>query len=137
MADENQTPKSPPDLSGIINMLSGNPELMKMASGILSGLPKSAPPEPTAPQNVDSPPPPEFDPSLFAKTVAPLLSGQSPFNSSKRASPNDERRCALLKALRPYLSPERRDAVDQMLKFSKLTDLLRAFDHSQQGGTNV
>lgn len=129
MSDENQTSKSLPDLSGVLNMLSGNPELMKMASGILSGLPKSTPPEPTVQQNVESPPPPEFDPALFAKTVAPLLSGQSPI-TAKKPSPNDERRCALLKALRPYLSPERRDAVDQMLKFSKLTDLLRAFDHS-------
>lgn len=130
MADENQTAKPLPDLSGIMNMLSGNPELMKMASGILSGLPKSDPPDPPIAQSVEaSPPPPEFDPTLFAKTVAPLLSGQP--GIAKKPSPNDERRCALLKALRPYLSPERRDAVDQMLKFSKLTDLIRAFEHPQ------
>ncbi len=135
MADENERAIS--DLSGIMNMLSGNPELIKMASGILSGLPKAPPPEledqtlaSPAPDVVDIPPPPSFDPALFAK-IAPMLSGQGNGVPSIKPSPNDERRCALLQALRPYLSPERREAIDYMLKFSKLTDLMRAFERTQ------
>ncbi len=136
MADESSRPI--PDLSGIMSMISENPALMEMASNIMSGLPKS-PPAPEseaapsaegsgAPSSVESPfgPPPSFDPELLAKLM-PMLGG----GELAKRSPSDERRCALLRAIRPYLSPERRDAIDYMLKFSKLTDLMRAFERPQ------
>ncbi len=133
MSEENA--KQLPDLSGIMSMISGNPALMEMASSILSGLPRSESAAP--PQNAEASPdtavgesaapsfgpPPSFDPELFSKIV-PMLSG----GSSAKSSPSDERRCALLRALRPYLSPERRDAIDHMLKFSRLGDLLQIFE---------
>ncbi len=133
MADENAKPL--PDLSGIMSMLSNNPALMEMASSILSGFPKSSPMSSTElpSEELDTKeaaaepsfgPPPAFDPELFAK-LAPMLSG----NNAPKSSPADERRCALLRAIRPYLSPERRDAIDYMLKFSKLGDLLQVMQH--------
>ncbi len=129
MADESTRPM--PDLSSIMNMISENPALMEMASSILSSMPKpeqasmsdtSESVEPTVEASAAPSfgPPPSFDPELFAK-IAPMLGGMN-----SKSSPSDERRCALLRALRPYLSPERRDAIDYMLKFSRLGDLLQA-----------
>ncbi len=125
-----------PELSTIMNMLSDNPALMEMASGILSGLSKpdaaQAAPESNAaepPLNSESPasgigPVPSFDPELFAR-IAPMLGGKV---GAQKSSPADERRCALLRALQPYLSQERRDAIDYMLKFSRFGDILQAFE---------
>lgn len=80
---------------------------------------------------------PAVTPEMMAKlpqmmaALAPLVSvgdgGKTPSPSSggERASLHDaEKRKKLLAALKPYLSGNRRDAVDSIARMSELTDLL-------------
>ena len=53
-------------------------------------------------------------------SLAPLLSNEL----SKGSQKNDERTC-LLRALKPYLSEGRREAVEYIIKISRLSDILK------------
>ena len=44
--------------------------------------------------------------------------------SGKQKGQGSARRCALLKALEPYLSPSRRDAMEYIIKVTSLIDML-------------
>jgi hypothetical protein len=58
--------------------------------------------------------------------LAPLVGGKGEEKSSGgKKEPNEgEKRKRLLSALRPYLSDNRREALDQVLKVTEMTDLL-------------
>ena len=58
--------------------------------------------------------------------LAPLVGGKGEGKSSggKKELNEGEKRKRLLSALRPYLSDNRRDALDQVLKVTEMTDLL-------------
>ena len=58
--------------------------------------------------------------------LAPLVGGKGEGESSggKKELNEGEKRKRLLSALRPYLSDNRRDALDQVLKVTEMTDLL-------------
>jgi hypothetical protein len=101
------------DLSAVLGKLTENPDMLK---GILSSLTGegSAKEKPSE----DSPAPPAVDPETAAKLapVMSVLSGKSP--------PKNNPRCDLLRALRPYLSPTRREAVDYMIRLDGLSGIL-------------
>ncbi len=77
------------------------------------------------------------DPEMMAKlpdmlaTLAPLMGGGGPGALSALGEGKEggggghSRRVALLRALRPYLSPRRREAVDYMLKMDRMGGLFR------------
>ena len=52
--------------------------------------------------------------------LAPLLSGITPKHSKK----DDDRAC-LLRALKPYLSQDRSQAIDYIIRFSSIADVLK------------
>lgn len=59
--------------------------------------------------------------------LAPLVGGagkEKPSGGGTKEGHEGEKRKRLLAALRPYLSDGRRDAVDQILKVTEMTDLL-------------
>lgn len=58
--------------------------------------------------------------------LAPLVGGKGDGKSEggKKELNDGEKRKRLLSALRPYLSDNRRDALDQVLKVTEMTDLL-------------
>ena len=58
--------------------------------------------------------------------LAPLVGGkgEGKSESGKKELNDGEKRKRLLSALRPYLSDNRRDALDQVLKVTEMTDLL-------------
>lgn len=58
--------------------------------------------------------------------LAPLMGGKGEGKSSggKKEINDGEKRKRLLAALRPYLSDNRRGAVDQILKVTEMTDIL-------------
>ncbi len=95
----------PPEaLSSAIAKLTENPEILStVASAIGVGASDGG----------------EQPPSIMA-TLAPMLSG---FGGKK--SPEEERRDALLCALKPYMSPRRREMIEYMLKFGKFGDVLK------------
>ena len=53
-------------------------------------------------------------------TLAPLLS-----NEFSKSSPQNDNRTCLLRALKPYLSSGRSEAVEYIIKISRLSDILK------------
>ena len=112
-----------PDLSAILSKLTENPAIL---SGLVSGLRDSMPAEGTQPDPAQATPP-SLDPEMLTKLL-PVVSalggkvaGGAP--SAQKASP----RCALLTALKPFLSDDRCRAVDYMIKMDGLGGLLQNF----------
>lgn len=124
-----------PDISGIMDIISKNPELLGKAASILGEM-KSGGDSPLA----------GLDPSILGN----LFSGGAPSSGSDEKNENDaaesvptalsnigrkskSRSSELLCALKPYLSKERCDVIDYMLNFSKLGDLLGAISPKKGG----
>lgn len=109
-------------ISGILS----NPEMMSMISSMAKQLkgdsgadgseatspPKNQTEEPSAPVSAEL--------SGTLGTLAPLLS-----QSFGKLSREDDERACLLRALKPYLSPNRCEAVENIIKFSKISDVLK------------
>ena len=101
------------DLSALLGKLAENPDMLK---GILSSIAGEGATEAKASE--DSPAPPAVDPEMMAK-LAPVMSMLGG-NALQKSSP----RCDLLRALRPYLSPARREAVDYIIRLDGLGGVL-------------
>ena len=50
---------------------------------------------------------------------------ETPTGATAKRSQTEERRAALLCAMKPYLSRDRQEAIDYILKLSRLGDLLK------------
>lgn len=130
---------SPGDISEAIAKLREHPEIISAVSSALAGSaplpnepPKSDIDSNDAPQNIAAAAsgptgiPIEKITQVMA-TLGPMLSeinGSYPIGKEITGS-REEHRYALLCALRPYLSRERREMVDYMLKFGKIGELLK------------
>ena len=108
-----------------INLLSENPQLLKGLSGILGQNQSPSQKEDTSvednPLTIDSIPP-----ELTAKLpeiMSTLKSIKSEENHSKNDS--DRNRVALLRAIKPYLSPERREMIDYLILISNIAPMLK------------
>ena len=112
-----------PDLSGVFDMISKNPDLIRNAMNAISGMSANDETdnnkeETKATQN-NMP-----DPAAIA-SLLPMISQNAKPNNNNRGRSNHHE---LLCALRPYLSPERRSVIDKMLEFGQIGDLLKAFE---------
>lgn len=109
--------------SSILNGILSNPEMMAMISSMAGKLKsENAPAESEAAEASEAAAPasaPERLPEAIS-ALAPLLSGEG-VKHSKR----DNDRACLLRALKPYLSPGRSEAIDYIIKFSSIADLLK------------
>ena len=63
-------------------------------------------------------------PTELMATLAPLLSGLTGGRDGRRGEPDDPRSC-LLRALKPYVSRGRQEAIDSMIRISQISDLLK------------
>ena len=99
------------DLSAMIERLKEHPEIVSTVASAL-GLGTAAPSSETS--NSTSPPP-----------IPDMLSAIAPLMSKKDTDPHKDDRMALLTALKPYLSQERRQIVDYIIQFSKIGDLMK------------
>lgn len=114
-------------LSGILS----NPEMMSMISSMAGKLKgdsaetsadevrtaesaESATAEPPAPSETTKLP-------EAISALAPLLSGEG-----AKLSKRDNDRACLLRALKPYLSPGRSEAIDYIIKFSSIAEVLKS-----------
>lgn len=120
------------DIAGAIAKLREHPEIISAVAGALSGA-ETAPPtqetENTSNANAASTPIglPIEKISEVVTTLAPMLSefgGKSPIGKEITGSREDHR-YALLCALRPYLSRDRREMIDYMLRFGKIGELIK------------
>ncbi len=141
-----------PDLSAALNTLLSDPELMSRISGIVNGTSSPPPEADTAPHPADNadtvttsasavPPPGNTapgglggllsNPDVMSKlpqvmaTIAPMLGGEGNSGAKSHSSPrHEDKRTALLCALKPYLSPRRCQAIDYIIKLEKIGSLL-------------
>ena len=105
-------------LSGILN----NPEMMSMISSMAKQLQGADTPSQSfeAKQDVQEAAPASAEGSGALGALAPLLA-----QTFGKLSREDDERARLLRALKPYLSPNRRDAIERIIKFSKISDVLK------------
>ena len=115
------------DLSSVMNMLSENPAIL---GNLMSALtPKEEPPKNDSDEGKKEEPAAEIPvPSTDAiSALAPLLlsaGGDKGGRNEKSKNP----RCELLRALRPFLSKERCDAIDYMIRMDGLSGILRGLN---------
>lgn len=140
-----------PDLSTALSTLLSDSALMSRISDIVNGSPATAesavkvPPPDAADAIVASAVPPGnmassglggllSNPDVMEKlpqvmaTIAPMLNGEDNGGSAVAASSSHSgsHRTALLCALKPYLSPRRRQAIDYIIRLEKIGSLLHA-----------
>ncbi|MBQ9783804.1 MAG: hypothetical protein IJW44_04740 [Clostridia bacterium] len=144
MDGEHKTTGSPPDLSQAIDRILAHPELISMVASALGGA--SAPAAPAASTDTDAvpvenprpadsgeslapkelePPASGADPAALMTSLAPLLSGLGGKGSGIGGKPKDDNRTCLLRALKPYVNPGRQEAIEYMIRFTQITDLLK------------
>lgn len=113
-----------PDLSGLLSGLMANPGAMAAITSLLSNLPSNgAPPPPCREEKQECCPPPdrpEREDGRDCRRAPPLLPPTPPPPPKQ-----PDRRACLLAALRPYLSPERCETVDALLRILELMELFR------------
>ena len=119
-----------PSLSDAIDRIMANPELISMVASALGKPPPAAaggakeahkeeaaaPSSEPSSSNSSNP----SNPSDSIAALAPILSSLK----GGSAAPRDDR-SRLLCALKPYVNPTRREAIDTLLRFSQITDLLK------------
>lgn len=141
---------APPELSRAIEQILANPQLIATVASVLKGTPQTSPPSeptpsPAAPsssersdaeaEETSSPPtspaasenhspPPAIDAAAMIRSFAPLLAGQTEKGNETPPPPEDRQAC-LLRALKPYLSPGRQEAIDYMIRLTQITELLK------------
>ena len=118
------------DISEAIAKLREHPEIISAVSSALSG--SGLPPSETETTNSDiatpsTPSIPIEKISQVMATLGPMLSEASkgPPSGKEITGSREDHRYALLCALRPYLSRERREIVDYILRFGKIGELLK------------
>ncbi len=121
----------PTQISAAIDKILANPELISMVASALGGASseKKDTPSDTNASSTDTE-------SHAAKeetgektvdmiaTLAPILSSLQGKSLLSRSPANDKRAC-LLNALKPYLCRERCEAIDYMIKLSRISELLK------------
>ena len=131
---------APPDLSEAIERLLAHPELLSSVASAI-GIGKSAPVseeisarEETVPAIGESAKPPSTtSPQALGESVAaiaPLLSALS--GKGGTSKPDDPRTC-LLRALKPYVSHGRAEAIDTIIHLSRISELLKNTDLTRRG----
>ena len=118
-------------ISSMIDKIMANPELISMVASALGGGSKSsesgesAEPAREEPVRAETLPSMERLPELVA-ALSPMLSaqGSSPSPRGKLSTPSDKRAC-LLTALKPYMSRERCEAIDYMIRLGALSEVFR------------
>ena len=122
----------PPDvLSEAIAKISERPELITMvASALGKGADGSADTPTSSPASALPPPPsPSHTTPQSPNDLSSLIGSISPvmaaLGGNRKKDPREEHRNALLCALKPYLSEDRRQMVDHIMKLSQISDILR------------
>lgn len=125
--NETAAPEKDP-LSSAIDGILSNPEMLSMISSMADKLKNSsganANPEHTEESASASSTP---SPSNGVGGMSDMLGALAPLLSSElsRSSPADDKRACLLRALKPYLSEGRSEAIEYIIKFSRLSELLK------------
>lgn len=130
------SPKEDTRISDAINKLMANPELIGMIGRAMASAKAEAPPtdaaEPpeAAPAATErSEASPAADVSAMLSNIAPMLSSLSGISPQKNAEA--DRRSCLLRALKPYLSKERGEAIEQMITVGRISEIIRGVNQGR------
>lgn len=109
-------------ISGAISRILEHPELIGMIGSVLATPPSA--------KEEASEQPTQANVSNVAAGGGDMLRGLAPMlrelqGASKSLPHGDARRESLLIALKPYLSKERCEAIDQMLRISRISEILK------------
>ncbi len=148
--DANPSYGAPPSLAEAMEKIMAHPELISMVASALGTPNPSASTEQvsyaavatseesvadgSADKNVSAPtieglhPPAssEHVPSAeWIATLSPLLSGLSGKGIKEKGKGSEDPRSCLLRALKPYVSQGRREAIEYMIRISQISELLK------------
>lgn len=123
-----------PAFSEMLGKVLSNPEILGAVAGAVSGgasikhkeeptpAPASEPSQFKLPEGIG-----EKLPELMS-VMGPIMSGKTPSGRT------DDKRSCLLRAIKPYVNPSRQEAIEYMIKFSVLADVLK---NNGEGGSYV
>ena len=115
---------SPDVLSGAISKISEHPELISMVANAL-GRGSDGGAVQSASQTTGQPTQASPQSSELASLIGSIAPVMSALGGKRKRDPREEHRDALLCALKPYLSEDRRQMVDRIMKLGQLGDLLK------------
>lgn len=133
------TPEENANLSAMIAEVMKNPELSKMVAELkantASGSPASGDVETAKESPAAAAPSGAIPPDVLAKLPEMMaVLGKGGSGNNTPAARDAENRRRLLSALKPYLNPARKDAVESILKVTQITDLFGTLPESRRGG---
>ena len=119
MGNESQTP----DFSGLLSGLLSNPQALSMLTSLLGQM-QAKPAQP--------PPCPPPEPPCNGPSVCRQPPPCPPLPCEKPKDDGEEKRRALLLALKPFLSPQRQETIDRILMIEEALTLF--YKTKGQGG---
>jgi hypothetical protein len=131
--DQERTPADANSSDGFSAALEGilsNPDMLSMISSVAKNLKAASSESNDVPKNEGNDAAPTTDTSATltsSKDISALMGNIAPLlsASSKGGSKKDDDRACLLRALKPYLSNSRSEAIDYIIKFSVLAKALK------------
>lgn len=128
------------DLSGMLGKLLANPQIIESVASALSSENESGASHPqnsAPPMNVEQKneqitvEPPTPDIAAMAQRLPEIMGMLSPVLQQKGGASSDkahivsDKRACLLNAMKPYMSPQRCEAIDYIIKFSQISEILK------------
>lgn len=120
------------DLSAMIAEVMKNPEVSRMVAELKANMTENSAGENAAP--AAAAPSGTVPPEVLAKLPEMMAVLGKGGGKPSPASRDAENRRRLLAALKPYLNPARKDAVESILRVTEITDLLGTIPQSTRGG---
>ena len=126
---QNDAPGSSPPLGEIIGKIMADKELMSTIASVMGSVGGNSPPAEEE-KTDESPQAPQASQKLpeMIEALAPMLGSSKGDikNSLLGALPQkDDRRICLLRAIKPYVSRGRGEAIDYMIQLSRLSELMK------------
>ncbi len=131
----NEREGPPVDLSGMLGKLLANPQIIQSVASALSGEGGEAAPKADTADSVrekekaeESSPTPDV--AAMAQKLPEIMNMLTPVLQQKggarsgKDAPSDNRAC-LLNAMKPYMSQKRCEAIDYIIKFSQISDIIK------------
>ncbi len=118
---------SSPQFSEMLSKVLANPDIINAVASAVSGVPHESPQNEPAIEVSSEPQRPMGAPEGITEKLPEIISALGPVLSGKGEVKirEDDRRCCLLRAIKPYVSSSRQEAIEYMIKFSLLAELLR------------
>ena len=115
-----QKVQSEGDFSAVLGNILGDPDMMSTIKSLAEKLKNDQSPAESVQAKEANSEPASANPTEAISALAPLLSADF-----SKLSRGDDKRACLLRALKPYLSENRCQAIEYIIKFSALSGILK------------